>query len=530
VAAIPATASASIGPSLTLAPTSVPAGAIQALGFDVTFSPSSGDYPTSLGLGLPPGLVLNLGLDNGACLGSATPMAGCELGTGTATTALPAVSLWLVQPPTASDAAGLVLENALGVPEGTGDITLRTTPTIGLNVSLTTLPADLSGLSLTLTTVRAPTSCPTTAAAIDLSATSADDPTPVTATTALPVTGCGSLPYAPQVATTVDQTDNGAGATFTTTVTGPASQAASQVFEIDPPASISPNINAALGCLFGTPCTIGTVSAVSPLLPSSALSNGTLQLGGSILAPSLTVTFPAPYPISLTGAINVSTEALTFSGIPDLPLTSLSVNVGGGSSTQLFSTNCAAGDLTTKLTPWNGLAQQTASTPITFGGTCPATPVTPTPTPTGPAKPTVSGASLAGVVKRVVRLAFTVKEGKGAKPIKRIALSLPRGLSFSHQKANLTKGIVVRGARSRKVKFTTGVSHGVLTITLSSAAAKAEVSLDSPAITVSSALARDVKKELKKNKKKVAALNFKLRLTDSSRSATTTVLRVKPKS
>jgi hypothetical protein len=522
---LPAAASASVTPTLTLAPTTVSAGTIGTLGFDLTFS---GDYPNTVSLSLPPGLVLDTGLDGGACLNSATPVAGCELGSVSTTTTLSAVSLWLVKAPSSSDVAGLALENALGTVDGAGDIALRTTPNVGFDVSFTTLPADLTDLILTLSAVRAPTTCPTTPATIGVSATSADDSTPATSTTSLPVTGCGSLPYAPQVAATVDQDDNGAGATFTAAVAVAATESATQALEIDVPASVSPNVNAALGCLLGTPCTIGTASAISPLLPASALSDGTVKLGGSVFSPSLTVTFPAPYAFTLTGAINISTEALTFSPVPDLPLTSLAVLIGGGSSTQLFTTNCAHSNLTTKLTPWNGAAQQTISTPITFGGTCPATPVTPPPTAPSQPKPTVSGASLRGVVKRVPKLTLTVKEGKGAKPIKRIVFSPPKGLSLSRAKAKLAKGIVVRGSRSRKVKFKASVSRGVLTVTLSSAAAEAEVTLESPELAASSSLAKSVKKELKK--KKVSALRFKLKLTDSNGTASTIALDLKPKS
>ena len=50
---------------------------------DLTFSPSSGDYATSLSLTLPPGLLLDLGLAGGACLNSAAPTSACALGTVT---------------------------------------------------------------------------------------------------------------------------------------------------------------------------------------------------------------------------------------------------------------------------------------------------------------------------------------------------------------------------------------------------------------------------------------------------------------
>ena len=529
---VPAAASASITPALTLSPATVTAGADQTLTFDLTFSPSGGDYANSLSLTLPPGLLLDLGLNSGACLNSATPATGCELATGTATATLATpVSLWLIMAPSASDVAGLALENSLGAVEGIAAVTLRTTPTIGLNIFFPTgsLPTGLTTLSFDFSSIRGPTSCPSTSATIGVSATSNMDSTAQTSSTPVPVSGCGSLTYAPQVATEVDQDDNGAGATFDTTITAPATAAATQALEIDPPSSIQPDVSTALKCLLGTPCTIGSASATSPFLPSSALSGGTVQLGGSITSPSLSITFPAPYPISLSGAINISTEAITFSGIPDMPFTSIAVDFGGGSSTQLFATNCAASTLTTKLTPWNGAAAVTGSTAVTFGGTCPVTPIGPTgPTTPTQGKPTVSGGSLRGLVKRTARLAFTVTEGKSAEPIKRIAVSLPKGLSFSSKRANLTKGLAVKGAHNRKLKFTTALKHGVLTITFSSAAARASVTLQSPELAVSSKLAKTVKSQL--HRKKVAALGFAITLTDSAKTATKVSLKVKPKS
>jgi len=535
-AALPAAGSASIAPKLALSPGSVSAGAAQSLGFDIAFSPSPGDYPTSFSLTLPSGLVPNLDLAGGACLNSATPTAGCELGSGTATTTLSTttpVSLWLVKAPGAADAAGaaLVAGDLPGGPsDGAGAITLQTTPDVGFVLSVAGLPAigGFSALDLTLTGVRAPTTCsPVT---VGVSATSESDPTPATNAAALSVTGCSSLVYSPTLAATVDKDATDSGAVFTATVSEPATASATKGFEVDVPASVTPNVSAALGCLLGTPCTIGTASAVSPFLPASALSNGTVVLGGSITAPTLTVTFPAPYPIMLTGTVNISTEALTFGDIPDLPLTTLSLVVGGGSSTQLFGTTCAASSLTVKLTPWDGAAQQTVSAPVTFGGSCPATPTGPSPpTSTNPAKPTVSGASLRGLVARSARFAFTVKEGTDAKPIKRIALGLPKGLTFPRSKASLVKGIVVRaGAHAKKAKFTAGVSHGVLTITLSSPTTKAEITVQRPALAVSSKLARSVKTQLRR--KKVDALRFAFRLTDSAKTATRLTLRLKPRS
>jgi hypothetical protein len=436
-----------------------------------------------------------------------------------------------VKAPTAADAAGAALVTGTGpggTVEATADITLRTTPDVGLDLSFGTLPTGLSALNFTLTGLRVPTSCPAPAATVGASATSKQVSTVQTTTAPLPVAGCGALPYAPQLTATVDKNAGDPGATFTTTVTGAVTNSATKTFELDLPSSLSPNVSAAFGCLLGTPCTIGTAAASSPLLPSSALSTGTVQLGGSISAPTLAVTFPPPYPISLAGTIDISHQSLTFNGIPDLPLTSLALKVGGTSTTSLFTTTCAPSSLTVKLTPWDGAAQQTTSAPITFGTGCAAAqPVPPILHTTIPGKPTLSGASLRGLVSRAAKLAFTVSEGDNAGPIKRIALRLAEGLTFRSRK-NLGEGLVVRVPHAKKVKFATSIGHAVLTITLSAAAAKVQVTLGSPAIGVSSKLSKNVKSQLRR--KKVSVLRFAFRLTDSAKHATRLTLRVKPKS
>jgi hypothetical protein len=344
-----------------------------------------------------------------------------------------------------------------------------------------------------------------------------------TASAPLTVTGCGSLPYAPKLSATVARDAGDSGAAFSATVTGPATQAATQAFEFDVPSSISPNPNAALACLLGTACVIGSASASSPFLPSSALTNGVVNLGGSILAPTLTVGFPPPYPVSFTGTVDTSSEALTFNDIPDLPLTSLTLAVGGGSAVKLFTTTCAAGSLAVKLTPWNGGATQPASTPITFGGSCPAAPTAPgTPTPASSA-PTVSAASLRGLVKRAATLRLTANEGTGAAPIKRITVTLPRGLALAS-----AKGVTVRNARGRRARFAAAARRGVLTIALAAPTAHAGISIGPRAITVSASLANRVRSELRR--RKVAALRFEVRITDSAKLTTGLALKLKPKS
>jgi hypothetical protein len=523
---IPGAASATLTPSLTLTPSALPAGATHALGFDLMFSPSLGDSPTNLNLSLPAGLLVNVNLDGGACVTSATPVAGCELARGTATTTFltpQPVSVWLVKSPSPIDLAGAALVAGYSPSdpvEVIGTVALRTTPDVGLDLSFGSLPGGVNAfreLQLTLSGVRAPTSCPSPPASLGASASSSEVASAQTATAPLTITGCTSLAYAPTLAATVARDAGDAGAAFMATITGAAMESATKDIEVHVPASVLPDQNTALRCLLGTSCTIGVASASSPLLPSSALSHGIVNLGGSVLGPTLTVGFPLPYPVSLTGTVGTSGEGLSFSGIPDLPLTSLSVEIGAGSNVRIFTTTCATGSLSAKLTPWSGAPAQTGSTPITFGGSCRAAP-------TASGGPRVTGASLRGVVKRAPRLAFTVDEGTPAVPIKRIALTLPAGLAL----ASTQPGIAIRSAHGRKLKFTAAASHGRITITLRTASAKFAVAVAAPAVAVSAALARRVEGQLRR--KEVTSLHLAVKLTDSAKRTTGLALGLKPKS
>src|SRR5436305_4461275 len=91
VVAAPA-ASASIAPSLTLDQSGgTAAGSTVNLGMDLKFAPSGSDSPKDLTLSLPAGLLANASIDGGACLHTSTPVAACQVGTGTATAAPVAV-------------------------------------------------------------------------------------------------------------------------------------------------------------------------------------------------------------------------------------------------------------------------------------------------------------------------------------------------------------------------------------------------------------------------------------------------------
>ena len=111
-------ASASVTPALTLDQSGgTQAASTVPLGMTFNFSPSAGDTPKDLTIGLPPGLLANASINRGACLITQKPIAACQVGSGTVTaTALGGllpitgqVAFDLVAPPKPGDLAGLAL-------------------------------------------------------------------------------------------------------------------------------------------------------------------------------------------------------------------------------------------------------------------------------------------------------------------------------------------------------------------------------------------------------------------------------------
>ena len=96
------------------------------------------------------------------------------------------VNLYLVPAPAAGDAAGVALvqgSNTLSI----AAVTVRSTDG-GLNVAFSNLSAyGISNLNVSLTTLRMPSSCPTTPANVTLTADGASTTAPLT------VTGCSGL-------------------------------------------------------------------------------------------------------------------------------------------------------------------------------------------------------------------------------------------------------------------------------------------------------------------------------------------------
>ena len=112
---------------------------------------------------------------------------------------------------------------------------------------------------------------------------------------------------------------------------------------------------------------MGSATAVSPLYPKPLTAKA--YLTGTALGPDLTLVFPAPFPLTLTGSVTLTTKDAVFTGLPDIPLTSLKLVLNGGPK-GLFLTNCnpGAGVADASSTDQNGDKSVSASVNYSIAG------------------------------------------------------------------------------------------------------------------------------------------------------------------
>lgn len=487
-------ASAAITPTLTLDQTAgTQAGSSVALGTDIKFAPSDTmDSVKNLTEIFPAGLLSDASIDGGACLTSPPPPSGpapgglpasaCKIGTGQAfVLANGAVhltqplSLYLVAPPQPADLAGIAiyLDNTSPAQQqgSTGDVTVRPSGDpagVGIDVAFrnipntvsfggSAVPVSIQELKTTITALRMPTGCPSPAANYTITADSYSDTTLRTASAPLNVTGCSSLQITPAFTVTAsrDTADSGVQVTTDLKQPGTPDQATSRTVVLTlPPNVLGPNVSAVVGggilCTdpsFASCKTIGTALSTSPLYPAAL--TGSAYLTGTLAAPAIALVFPPPFPITLSGAVNISTGSTTFTGVPDLPLTDLQVVLAGGPNS-VFTPSCNpdSGTASTTLTAQNGDQTATAQAPFTVSN-CPppANPAggAPTPTKSGggappPARRTrhMGRPHLASIVLRRFaherfRLRVKLTAGRDAPALKTISLALPTGLRFAQK-------------------------------------------------------------------------------------------------
>ena len=524
--AVPASALAS-GETLTVTPANTQAGGLTSVTAALDFA--AGDTPATVVTSLAPGMLGNLNA-NPSCLASQQLTSSCQSGTATVGTnagALPPGSLYLV-PPHGGDAAGIDFVPGAGSPAAlvTQYIGVALNPNAPGGLDLTTTfpnpsPAQISSFSVSFTTLggqpftRLPSSCNPATSSFSVAYYGG---TPVSqASYAFTPSGCQNLPYAPTLSGTVTKDAKDSGATVAFGVAQAAGESASRSITLKLPNALGVNALAVAGCLTGSGCTVGSATATSPLLPSAALASGTVTLGGSLQAPTLSIAFPAPFAIALTGRVNLSSKSVTFGTIPDVPLTNLALTITGPGGSKAFTTDCAPANVTGTFNAESGVTHSD-TVPVIYNGCV-----------------TVTGSSR-GLAAGHPSLNFKLARAKGGANIDFLAVALPSGLRFSpsafvsHKTCTTLKGkkkcttttlisgLGISGGRAKSV----ALKGGTLLIGLASATGGVSLTISKPLVTVAKSLRTKVKEH------KAGKLTFTFKVTDAKGTVTAVTASVTP--
>ncbi len=370
--------------------------------------------------------------------------------------------------------------------------------------------------------MRLPTSCPSAPANVTVTADSYGDSTPQSDTAPLTVTGCTGLPYAPLLTASLIKDAKDQGGALDLGITQAATESANQSITLGLGTAVTPNLGTVLPCLTGSGpgCTIGTASASSPLVPSADLATGTVTLSETGAGPTLTIAFPAPFALTMSGVVNLATRSVTFGNVPDVPLTGLMLTLTGPNGQKAFNVvSCAPTNLTGTFTDQGG-STTTSSAAIKFVNCM--------------GKPTASG-SLSGLAVGNPKLHFKVTHGKAAPNIESVAIGLPSGLKFARSAivsrqtcltkngkkkcttTTLIRGLGVSGAKVKSV----ALKGGKLVITLNKAAGSPTFKLSGAVLAESKSLQTRVKKHKVKKK-----LTVTLNVTDAKHTSTSVLLKL----
>ncbi|MDE3132074.1 MAG: hypothetical protein KGL16_13065 [Acidobacteriota bacterium] len=477
-------AQASTTPTITLDQSAgTQAGRSQNLGMDLKFTNSPGDSPQLMTITLPPGLLANASINGGACLQEVDLTdANCQVGTGMVTAypvgviiplTLP-VTFDLVRPPAAGDLAGLAVNFQNGTQIGTtADIRVRPSgDAAGVGISITlTLPNSIAGVPIqvaeinsTFDSLRYPATCPSTPAPVAISVDTYNDATVKQVAAGLSVTGCSSLTYAPKLSVSAVRDPTDRMVQVTTAVTQAADESPSKSLTLAfPGQTLGVNLGAVkLLCVhLSSSCTpVGTVTAVSPDYPTPLTASA--YLTGTALGPDLTLVFPEPFPLTLTGSVTLATKTATFTGLPDIPLTKLKLVLNGGPSA-MFLTNCnpgngsAAGsstdqngDKTVSATVSYSIVGCAASSPSQRGGSGRSRP--------GPG-PSVTSAVLTTSRAGQPTLSFRVSVPRHAAKLTQLSVKLSHGISLVRHRVGgrlAVTGVTLSGARATSLSIAAG--------------------------------------------------------------------------
>ncbi len=278
-------------------------------------------------------------------------------------------------------------------------VTLRTSPNVGPNITTNNLPDGIVGINgliqinkLVLTLdgtvngkgyTRAPSTCVPLANTITTD--SYESSTLMSASSNVTPTGCGSLGFAPTLASTLTPDSSDPGIALNSTLTLKNTDAAAKSAVLTFPSAVSPNIvtigNAtANGCSDSAPTkcqTVGTGTVITPLL-SNPLQATIYLVGHPGGLPTFAIVLGAPANLTLTANLAlVAGGKFTASlpNLPDFPLTTFNLNITGGSNGLLQASptvGCPAA-VTATLVSYTGLTA-TPSGPLAINGTVPPCP------------------------------------------------------------------------------------------------------------------------------------------------------------
>jgi hypothetical protein len=217
---------------------------------------------------------------------------------------------------------------------------------------------------------------------------------------------------------------------------------------------------------------------------------------GAALEPGV---LPYHLTVAVTGSGSVSGTGISCPG-------SCSGSYPPGSAVTLTATPASR----QKFVSWSGgaCAPFTPSCTVTVSADTVVTATFSAATGVGGSAPTRGSLS---VSRHGVKLALTISRGKNGKALKKVIVKLPGGLGFSSRTRSLRKGISVGG----HLGFTARVSHGELTINLTGTTGQLQLTISSPAIGVSKALAT------KLGRKKRTSLTVTVRVTDAADTVST---------
>ena len=249
-----------------------------------------------------------------------------------------------------------------------------------------------------------------------------------------------------------------------------------------------------------------------------------LTLAGSInkgnpsqaISGSLTMSFPPPFEFAVAGPIDIAEKMLSFSGMPDIPLTSLTYVFTGIPAGPAFTTECEPGTIAATVLSQDGNPATKISGPVT-NVSCPPP----------SARPKATG-SLSGLASGKPVLRVHATRGSGAPSIASLSVSLPGGLSFGHRVISkrrtckrvhghnkCTSGYALKGfSLSGATLASARIQGGALRLAFTRAVTSVSLAARTPMLVESKALRRKAKKH------QAQGLAASIRITDAKGAGT----------